>query len=356
MWSRRSDAIESLWRRLPAILLIGLCGAAACGRLPATVAPVPPVAYSVSELEHIIRTASPLPFTDGAALRTLGGDTIRGREAILDYFTAPPGSGHHSIYITTTEVYRCGPELGIQYGTYRAVLEGEGGHDRITSGRWVARWRGAAGSWQIGDGAFLQPAQGAPPVPASCIGRAEERFSTARLSFSGHLSAAGFIDQTPHDVLDRDGAGAVTTPGVLAGARYRLWKGLAVGGYLGSAPTRATTMFHTLHSKTSFRSLVVAYEGRNVALDVGPAWTETEWWWTNGATNRREGDDAFFSRRGALVSVHLMVPVYRQLSVDLIAQQRYFGSDRGLPRLDPELEAAQDHFFVGIGLAIAPGR
>lgn len=343
-----------------ALVAVGVLGAGGCGQLPAPLAPIPPVAYSVSELEDVARESVPLPFTDRAVLQTLRGDTVRGRDAILDYFTAPPGLGHHSIDITTGDVYRCGPETGMQNGIYRAVLENESGFDQIASGRWRADWVKSGEEWRIAEAAFLEPSRGPASVPPHCIGMAEDRYSTARFRLSVHPNPASYVDSNPHDFLDFEGAGEVAHVGfldLLAGAHYRLWKGFGVGSYIGNTPTRVTPLGNVLQSKLRFGSVGVGYEGRNVALNAGPAWVQSEWWWTTGRLFERiRGKDATFSRPGAIVSLHVVIPLYRQLSLDLLAQQRYFGTDRGIPDLDPDRETSQDHLFMAVGVAITPGR
>ena len=339
--------------------------AGACGPLPPALKPVPEPGLSPLELERAIAGNSlRLEFADAGMLVLPTGDTIRGDEAAEDRLRARDGAGYHSFEIFRATLRRCSPAAGLETGTFRAIRSGQHGLPRPVGGRWWAEWRAnSEGEWRVHRAEFMGPGGRYPPVDPDCVEAAEEVRAAARFSMAVHVTTLGHTSADPHrnasDVGRYPFRGTVTRPGAQVGTFYRTSPWLAVGAYLGLVPRRISRYEESHGGATAARSesltssgllaaVVVRYEGRNVALDAGPAFLRSQWAWSG-----LSGEEATFSRPGAVVSAHATIPLRGEFGADLLVQHRWLGSDT-MP--GTSVAAPQSGWFIGLGLGIRRGR
>ncbi len=336
-------------------------GLGACG-VPAAFEPVAPAPHSAIALERFIEGhGSPhLLFTPDARLRTIAGATLRGRDAIQSYLSDPGLSGPRDFQFGTETVYRCGPERGIETGTYRAIHRLDG-RLRVLVGRWYAEWRRVGARWAIDDGRLLGPGEPLPPIHEDCVTPDQEVRAEARFTATLQGAPFGFFTADPHHGLESLGrypyfSESMAGPGVILSADYRLGRWLTVGGYAGRDPVRRTTYRldqereERLTSRLGFWALAIGYEGRVVSVDAGPARVRSRWSWSSTADVLID-EGTVDSRWGAVVTARAVQSLRWDLGLELMLQYRWFGSDV-LPRAIPPLKRSRNGLFIGLGIAL----
>lgn len=316
--------------RLLCLLLAVGPGVLACGPL----APVPlPDAAAIDMARRIMEETERPPRFEQDAVLQVGDSALVTGTAIVEL----PGFGSAARYpveFRQRKIYRCGEGHGIERGTYRMP------HPLGTvpaEGRWHAVWRqDASGAWAIREAALVG-LSAYPPLPGGCVSGTREGWSANRLTLSVHGWPLAFTTA--------ESAGSYSGIAGMLGARWRFGSSATAGGYTGR-DWRLTRSSH-LESTAAFLAVVGGYEGRNIALDAGPVWFRSTWIWLDdqGRTVR----EVHYDRPGAVATLQGALPVGSNMSAGLVAQYRFFGSDRVT---SPWIEVDRSGLFISVGLAV----
>lgn len=348
-----------------AFRLFPLLALPACAPLSAAFAPVPVIVHSPSEVQEAIGADSGrVAFSDDAILRTPTGVTIRGAGAILEFLSGRHPSGYHGIRMSTARVYRCGAARGLEIGQF-AGNRRQDGISRAVTGRWGAEWtRGSTGEWLITVATLYAPGRRPSPAGRDCVELAAEIRARSRLTLSLHASKLGYYTADPREgdyfwgpypVRDR----SIGRGGALVSARYRIGRWLGVAAH-GEVMPRFKTWFRDSRTLSdeyltvtgSFASLSAMYDGRNVSFAIGPAVYRSRWLWDDESPFPTE---AAFTGLGAVSTMHVLIPLGKDLGLDLVGQYRAFGNHPVRPG-ETVPEGSYSGFFFGIGFAMRANR
>jgi hypothetical protein len=324
------------------------------------VAPVPVHTWSPFEVRQAI---GPEPgrtrFHDDARLVTPQDGPFDGRDSILRYL-AGQSSPVFSFRFSADEVYRCGPDRGIEIGTYNALLAQEG-WNRPVAGRWWAEWtRSPAHGWRIREARLHEAGRRASPPPPGCVSLEEAIRAVGRVTVSGHLTGVGYDTGDPHRDTEQLGrypykGQGTSRSGALLGIRYRGLHWLAAELDLGLLPrtfswyktSPSATREQWLVSDAAFAGLTLGYEGRDIFVGAGPALYRSWWGWSGQgpAPGRGVGQVGV----GAVATLRVMIPAARGFGFDLLAQYRAF-PQHPIPEVEPAVSRTHSGLFFGVGI------
>lgn len=339
----------------------------ACGRLPAPLAPTPSPTYSALELESEVRDGDHrhLDFAPDGVLHTLDDRSLQGPESIRAYLEATFSASMEPLQFFPVQVWRCGPEEGLEVGRYRGLLRASDTDMHLSAGPWYARWRRAPdGAWRIQEARLMRPGQTAMPVTEGCVDAdaefaAKSRFTGSVLGGPFALFTADPNGRRDPRVTSRDYITERARMGLLLSARYRIGSWFSLGGMWGWEPTIRTkteqgvgdaNLF--IKSRGDFAAATVGFQGRNVLFEAGPATARTRWEWTNSDRPFAvEGDRVV----GAVVGTRLTYTSPSGVGIELAAQRRFFPLEE-VPRSGGLRHGSRRGFFFSLGLALRRTR